>query len=475
MATTVLGASIKTEVKVEAAKVKAETAPGAKAGQDPFRDGELYYNAMPSTPAQGTAVKVIETDDDTDYICKVYKLKTPGIVYEIKELLRPTIDKENGKILSICNAETLEQYLIVTAPKFQFSYFEDAIFSLDQKGTRAVKSGSKYLVYECKHRLASELRGLLEGTLLSGYGNLVIDDTVNKIVLKDSPSWSDHAAKYLPMFDVPPKMVRVEAQIIEIEMDDDFNFGLALEAWKEALPENVDMTIDWSQSKSNPGGGPAGWARYVAQNVQLSGMRPKAVANFINYLVRNGKAEVLSSPTVVAMNGKEAIISSIDNINYKAYSQTSEPLDKQAQTGVSLTIIPTIASKTLSLDIEAEVNSVVGWSSGGTPIVNTRSTSADVVLKSGELFTLSGLKKETVTQVDEGIPLLMDIPLLGMLFKHQIDVKKTSEIVVLLTPHKVTPETGVTKREKELLKEVKDNVEKERSGIEKFVDRVIYK
>ena len=109
--------------------------------------------------------------------------------------------------------------------------------------------------------------------------------------------------------------------------------------------------------------------------------------------MRNGKAEGLSSPTVVAMNGQEATIASLDNINYKAFSEKTETLDKQAQTGVALTITPTIGEETITLDIEAEVNSVVGWSSGGLPIVNTRSTSANVVLESNELFTLSGLKK----------------------------------------------------------------------------------
>jgi len=475
LVSTVFGAEIKTEIKVEATKIKpGKSQAMRKTGKNPFRDGELYYNAMPSTPAQGTAVKVIETKDDTDYICKIYELDTPGIVYEIKELLRPTIDKEDGKILSICNADTLKQYLIVTAPIFQFSFIEDVIFSLDQKGTRAVKSGSKYLVYECEHRLASDLQKLLDGTLLSGYGNLVIDDSVNKIILKDSPSWTDHAAKYLPMFDVPPKMVRVEAEIIEIEAGEKFDFGLALEAWKEALPEEINMDIDWNESKAGGGGGPGGWARSVAQAVRINGMRPKAMANFINYLVKTGNAKVVSTPTIVAMNGKEGTISSRDTVTYTAYSSPEEPLHKQTEVGLELKIKPIIASKTISLNIIATINSLVGYSESGAPIVNSRETTADIILQDGELFALSGLKKDTITKSNSGVPILQKIPLLGYFFRHEIDVKSTKEIVVFLTPKRVTANTSVEDREREILKSIKSEINQPpKSGTEKFIDRVI--
>ena len=472
---TVFAVEVKTEVKIEAAKIKAGTEPLIKPGKNPFRDGELYYNAMPSTPAQGTAVKVIETRDDTDYICRIYELSAPGIVYEIKELLRPTIDKENGKILSICNADTLKQYLIVTAPIFQFTYIEDVIFSLDQPGTRAVKSGSKYLVYECKNRLASDLVELLEGTLLSGYGDLVIDDTVNKIIIKDSPSWIDHAANYLPMFDISPKMVRVEAEIIEIEAGENFNFGLALEAWKEALPEEVNMDIDWQEDKSGGGGGPSGWGRSIAQAVRINGMRPKAMANFINYLVKTGNAKIISTPTIVAMNGKTGIIASRDTVSYTSYSSPEEPLHKQTEAGLVLSIKPIIASETISLDITATINSLIGYSGSGEPIINSRRTTADVVLKDGELFALSGLRKDMISKSNSGVPILQKIPLLGYFFRHEIDVKSTKEIVIFLTPKRVTSSTSVAEREKEILKSAKSEINQPpRSGTEKFLDRVIY-
>ncbi len=95
-------------------------------------------------------------------------------------------------------------------------------------------------------------------------------------------------------------------------------------------------------------------------------------------------------------------------------------------------------------------------------------------MKDSELFTLSGLRKDIVSKTNDGVPVLGKIPLLGYFFRHEIDVKRTSEIVVLLTPKKVTPEKGLMERERELLDTARADVTAPAKGAcKKFVDRVI--
>lgn len=467
---------VRNEVRVQQPASGEKPAAVPSGTVEAFKQGQLFYNAMPSTPAAGTAVKVIDSKDDTDYICKVYKLKSKGVAAEIASFLRVPVEKENGKVYVSVNTRTGDEYLVITAPLFQFPHLEAALEMLDDEGTKFYEDGTKIGVYVVKNRLASELGPLVEGALQSQYGLSYPDDAVNKVYYVDSPSYYDATVQFIKEFDVPPEMVRIEAQIVEVEMDDDFTFGMALEAWKEALPENVDMQLDFQQSRDradlnmNPGD----WAQYAAQSIIIQGMRPKAMANIINYLVRKGKAHVLSRPTVVAMNGKEAVIASLDKINYKAYSSADEALNKQTDAGVALTITPTIGAETISLAINAQVNSLVGWTSSGEPIINTRTTTANVVLKDGELFTLSGLRKDTITKTDERVPILGSIPLIGYVFRHEIDVKKTSEIVVLLTPRKVTPTQGVMEKERELLEQTQGAIDTpERGPVEAFVDRVV--
>jgi type II secretory pathway component GspD/PulD (secretin) len=256
-------------------------------------------------------------------------------------------------------------------------------------------------------------------------------------------------------------------------MDDDFNFGLDWDAWKAALPESVDMTLDFQKIKNNAQdvaiGNPTGTARMAASSINLNGMKPQALANMLNYLIRKGKAKVLSRPAVVAMNRQRATIASVDRIGYTTESQA----DKQAEVGITLTITPTIGSDTMSLAITANVNSLMGWGKNNSPLINTRSTTANVVLKDGEMFSLSGLRKDAMAKEDERIPFFGSIPLLGYFFRHEVDVKRTYEIVVLLTPKKVTPETGVSEKHKKLLEKTTKELETKRTDAQKFIDRVI--
>ncbi len=454
---------------------EAESTAPRVADDKAFTEGKMFYHAVPSTPAIGHSYKIINTSNDTDFIIKMYELKNTGIVFEIRDIIIKTAQMEGGTVSTYVDKDTLKEYVAVTAPEFQFPYFEDVIRMMDKPGTIYERSGSARLWYTCKNRKASELNDIITKSLGTAYGDLVIDDRINMIMYKDSPSVKGRVEKYLPYFDIAPTMVRIDAQIIECEADNDFNFGLALEAWKEALPQQVDTVFTFNQSKTSLAPGPDTSVKGAVESISIQGMRPKAAANFINYLVRTGKAKVLSCPTAVALNGQQATIASIDNLSYKAYSTYDKKLGSMAGTGVSLAITPTIAEDTLTLAINATVNSLVSWASGNDPIINSRIVTANIVLKDGEPFTMSGMKRDTIAKEDERVPILGSCPLIGYLFRHEIDVKKTTEIVVLLTPHRVSPSTGVQARERDLVTATHEAVEKrdDRSGLQTFYDRAI--
>ena len=108
-------------------------------------------------------------------------------------------------------------------------------------------------------------------------------------------------------------------------------------------------------------------------------------------------------------------------------------------------------------------------SPGGLPVINTRNTSASVNARPNETITISGLRRDYVTKADERVPILGYIPFVGYLFRHEIDVKKSSEILILLTPCEVGRDD---QREHHIVDDLKVAGEEE-SAINKFVDKVI--
>jgi len=476
MGQSVSNTSLETKIQVNtpSSPKSPATTVRNKTVAEQFKSGALYYNAMPSTPAIGTAVKVIDSKDDKDYVCKTYKLKTKGIALELASFLQTTVAKEQGTLNVSVDINTGDEYIIITAPIFQFEYLEGTIKALDHPGTSFYEDGTKLGSYKLKNRLASDISNFVQSTLLSKNGAVYADDGVNKIYLIDSPSYYNGTMKFVEEFDVPPEMVKIQVQIIEIEGGENFDFGLALEAWKESLPEEMNMEFNWDQNKNGGGGGPSSWGRTAAQTLRFNGIHPKALANFINYLVSTGKAKVLSRPSVVAMNGQAAKIASQDTVPYSTFNGEGDVLQKQLDTGLVLQIKPIIGNDTISLAIEATIKSLVGFDQSGTPIVNTRETTSNVVLADGEIFTLSGLRKDTITKSNSGVPLLQDIPFLGYFFRHEISVSSKKEIIVMLKPLKVQATGNITERERTMLSKIeKESDGPSKTGVQKFVERVI--
>lgn len=75
------------------------------------------------------------------------------------------------------------------------------------------------------------------------------------------------------------------------------------------------------------------------------------------------------------------------------------------------------------------------------PIINTRVARTSVMVKDGETVVIGGFMRDRVEEIETGIPLLKDLPILGPLFRRTEKAKSRTELMVFLTPRIVrTPE-----------------------------------
>ena len=108
-------------------------------------------------------------------------------------------------------------------------------------------------------------------------------------------------------------------------------------------------------------------------------------------------------------------------------------------TGVRLTVTPRIRnSGEIVLDIQPSVDEVVGYRTvNSAPVIATRSVRTTVRLNNGETIVIGGLFREHEIKTKGGIPILKDIPLVGLLFRNTKIEKKKTEVVFVLTIHLV--------------------------------------
>jgi pilus assembly protein CpaC len=173
-------------------------------------------------------------------------------------------------------------------------------------------------------------------------------------------------------------------------------------------------------------------------------------------LETKGLVKTLAEPTLVAMSG--------DTASFLAGGEFPIPVQQTSggagtaptitvefkQFGVSLAFTPTILRDGLiNLSVNPEVSDIDPSTSFnlGTikvPGIKVRRAHTTVELRDGESFTIAGLLRDNYTNQIRGYPFIGDIPVLGALFRSTGYQKDETELVIVVTPHLVTPRRGAT-------------------------------
>ncbi len=176
----------------------------------------------------------------------------------------------------------------------------------------------------------------------------------------------------------------------------------------------------------------------------------------INALVGSGNAKIVAQPHLSTKSGGEGTFHS-GGATYFAVSGINAGSLEKVEYGVILKVKPTLQGRDRIMnEVTIEV-SVPSGKSQGTFTLEKFDTKSVAMCKVGESIMLSGLVQSLATQFKEKTPLLGDIPILSMFFSNKAKQTETRELIVLITPKPVYPQTDTapalsTERE-HLLKE----------------------
>ncbi len=155
----------------------------------------------------------------------------------------------------------------------------------------------------------------------------------------------------------------------------------------------------------------------------------------LKLLVEKGAAKIMSKPRILARSGSEAKV--IVGGSYPiAVSGVGGGSVEWKDYGIKLSIKPfALPNKKISATLTAEV-SRLDWANKvqGYPAIVTREATSDIIVTSGDTLTIAGLTESKKEEKIVGVPLLMDIPLLGELFKRKSYNDIESTVVIFVTP-----------------------------------------
>ena len=168
----------------------------------------------------------------------------------------------------------------------------------------------------------------------------------------------------------------------------------------------------------------------------------------LNALSTITDVNVVSSPTIMVIDNKRATLQVGDEVPIATQSAVSvltpgAPIVNSVSfrnTGIILNITPRINDTgRILLEIEQEVSDVIPTTSSkiDSPTIQQRRIKTTVSVNDGEGIVLGGLIQDKATNLRGGVPLIMEVPVLGPLFKNKQDTIRRTELLVAITPRVV--------------------------------------
>jgi type II secretory pathway component GspD/PulD (secretin) len=229
--------------------------------------------------------------------------------------------------------------------------------------------------------------------------------------------------------DKAPPQVLLEALVVEVSSDTgkslgaDWRYEHTFGAPKADVPASgfVDFISGiWGMKYSVAGG-------------------LQAVMASMKTLIDSGNAEIHATPRVATLDGEPAEIFLGRDRYFAISATTSEGTTTSARletirTGISLKFTPRISETgEIVVKIEPEVSDAVEGSTG-LPIVNRRKVATTVRVKDGETIVIGGLNLKSQYESKTKVPVLGDLPILGIFFSNTKNVSTETEVLIFITP-----------------------------------------
>ena len=295
--------------------------------------------------------------------------------------------------------------------------------------------------------------GAVAGSAATGGNSLALHDIV---VVRDYPENLAVVDEVVRRLDVQPPQVLIEAVILSVQLNDSqslgVNFALVDNMRHRALVDGSGALIDAAAGftparvlASAPL--PAPFLRtqpgllipgYTQPDTGMKfGFISHNVSGFIQAIETLNKTNILASPRVLVLNKQRAEIQLGQRLGYR---NTVTNLTSSLQTveflsvGTLLSLRPFVSNDgMIRMEIHPE-KSTGALDSNGIPQTNTSEVTTNIMVPDGATIVIGGLIDDQDVIVEQGIPGLNRIPLLGAAFRTRSTMTLKNELIVLLTP-----------------------------------------
>ena len=279
--------------------------------------------------------------------------------------------------------------------------------------------------------------GEVVGTAFLPTGNvkIITDQTNNALVIQATPQEYAIIEDTIEQLDILPRQVLIDAQIYEVVLDDSLAFGLSASLQNRGTLQPAQTTASFS---GNP-------PSLAVQTFAFMG-RSRELFMFLHASENRSRVRTLSAPSVLVSDNQTAqftvgadipvpVASAASGVQASGGGTLFAQTIQRREIGVIMQVTPLINdSGNVTLEISQEVSQAGAFGPLG-PVIGQSAVTSTVVIRDGQTIVLGGFIRESNDLVQNRIPLLGRIPVLGGLFGSTSTTKTRTELVILITPH----------------------------------------
>ena len=363
--------------------------------------------------------------------------------------------------------------LIIFASKANIQKVRELLADIDVDLPRGA---GKIQVYYLQHASAEEMVKVLtslpeaqsqaggegaarrpEAPLISKDVKIMADAETNSLIITAPRDEYLVLEDVIKKLDIPRRMVYIEALIMEVSVDKQFEIGVQWGGAGSFSDQTGRLYTGFSGSPTNPYSQlqgennltgpdallPSGFTLgLIKQGIQIGDVFFPNLGAVLKAFRNDSDVNIIATPQILTTDNKEAEIKVGQNVPYITSANTTAAQQdytnyEYKDVATTLKILPQInQSDLVRLEIGVEVIKLRDQGdTSGTPTTLKRTANTTVVIHNQETVVIGGIIDQSMSSGEYKVPLLGDIPLLGWLFKTHSNFDEKTNLFIFITPH----------------------------------------
>ena len=314
-------------------------------------------------------------------------------------------------------------------------------------------------VFQLQYRDATDMARTIK-PLLSERGKVEVlvagenqKDAVKRadvLVVQDYRQNIEKVAEVIARLDKPVPQIHIEVRLVETNLGAERRIGLNLPTEITVKSTGAENTLPYQnlQGTTNTLEALSGWYELPANvgKLNLGILSVSELQATLSALAKDDNTRLVSSPSVIAMNNRKAVIKIGTSVPIPQVSRgISGDLFsyEEKEVNMYLEVIPRInENHSITMEVHPILEEIVGYvgpSDFPQPIISRREVQTQVMVADSQTVVIGGLIKENTIETVRKVWLLGDVPLLKYLFRHKQKQKQKTNLLIFITPRIIKP------------------------------------